>query len=105
MANQGETPHRFEIEFRAALSGIERMEAASQLVDALHRVPGALRPQGAPDVHTDHVAASFDVALAQEAGIAEAAAEGVRLARQALDTAGLGDSRLIELVVRVGSDV
>lgn len=93
-------PARFEISFRATLTGVERMEAASQLVDALHRVSGALRPQGSPDVHTDHVAASFDVDLAVQADVAEAAVAGSRIAREALDAAGLGASRLIELVVR-----
>ena len=99
MTSPAATSRRFEIEFRATLSGIERMEAASHLVDALHRIPGVVRPQGAPDAHRDHVAASFDIERAAE--IHEAAGEGGRLARQALDEAGLGASRLIELVVRV----
>jgi hypothetical protein len=95
------SPHRYEIAFRAAVSGIERMEAASQLVDALHRVPGVLRPQGAPDAHHDHVAASFDI---ESSDIAAAAAEGAGLARRALDAAGLGDSPVIELLVRPSAD-
>lgn len=76
--------------------------AAARLADVLDRMPGVGEVEGAQqDDRARRVSAGFwiDVRL----GMADAARDGSRLAKEALKGAGMGEAQLVELSVSLGA--
>jgi hypothetical protein len=90
--------HEYRVEFSAVASGPLARDAAARLSRALASMPGA---DGLEDTSQDggrrRVSATFRIAV--RLGMADAARDGSRLAKEALKVAGLGDAQLTELAV------
>lgn len=75
--------------------------AAERLATALATMPGAGRVEGAEqDDQSRRVSAGFWIEV--RLGMADAARDGSRLAKEALKGAGLGEAQLVELAVWLG---
>ncbi len=95
--------HDYRVEFSAVESGPLPKDAAARLSDALATMPGTGRLEGtSQDARRRRVSATFWIEV--RLGMADAARDGSRLAKEALKVAGMGDAQLTELAVAlVGS--
>lgn len=92
------TMHEYRIRFRALSPRPLAGDAAHRLADALIAMPGAGAVEGAEqDPGEPRVSAGFVIPV--RLGMADAARDGSRLAKEALKVAGLGDALLLELAV------
>ena len=88
----------YEVRFSATSGGRLADDAGARLASALATMPGIV---GVGDIDADGaeagVGATFwiDVRL----GMADAARDGSRLAKEALKVAGMGEAQLVELAV------
>ncbi len=92
----------YRVRFTAVAEEPLGADAAVRLADALDRMPGVGRVEGAQqDDKARRVSAGFwiDVRL----GMADAARDGSRLAKEALKGAGMGEAQLVELSVSLGA--
>lgn len=75
--------------------------AAERLAEVLEHMPGAGRVEGAEqDDQSRRVSAGFWIEV--RLGMADAARDGSRLAKEALKGAGMGEAQLVELSVWLG---
>ncbi len=90
--------HDYRVSFTATSSAPPDPDAAERLSAALGAMPGA---DGVEEVTQDRrrrrVAAVFWIQV--RLGMADAARDGSRLAKEALKVAGMGDAQLVELAV------
>ena len=88
----------FRISFTAVSARGLGKGAGKRLMTALAEMPGAggVDEAGA-DVHRRRVTATFWIGV--RLGMADAARDGSRLAKEALTVAGMGDAQLVELSV------
>ncbi|HMN98009.1 MAG TPA: hypothetical protein PKD59_01205 [Miltoncostaeaceae bacterium] len=90
----------YRIEFSASAGGSIPTDAAARLRSALAAMPGAA---GVSDAEQDRrrrrVRATFWIQV--RLGMADAARDGSRLAKEALKVAGMGEAQLTELSVRM----
>ena len=88
----------YEVRFRARVTDDLAEDAAGRLCAALEGMPGISRADGASLDHTTGtVRGEFHVEVAR--GMAAAARDSSRLAKEALKAAGMGDARLVELFI------
>lgn len=87
----------YRVSFGATTSAPAGDEVRGRLADALRTMPGIARVDGDGRVAEGRLSATFwiDVRL----GMADAARDGSRLAKEALKVAGMGDAQLVELSV------
>lgn len=91
----------YRVSFTAEAPGLVEPGTGRRLSAALASMPGAGRVEMAhQDVAAQTVGAGF--VLAVRLGMAEAARDGSRLAKEGLKVAGLGSAQLIELRVVLG---
>lgn len=96
--------HEYRIEFSAVASGPLSKDAAARLSQALEAMPGADGLEGtSQDRRRRRVSATFRIEV--RLGMADAARDGSRLAKEALKVAGMGDAQLTELAVALLEDV
>lgn len=92
----------YEVRFRARIGHEWVDDALDQLRDQLAGMPGIVVAMGADRNAADGtVGGAFQVEVAR--GMAAAARDSSRLAKQALNAAGLGDARLVELSIALRS--
>jgi hypothetical protein len=90
----------YRVEFSAVASRPLAKDAAARLSRALASMPGADGFEGASqDGRRRRVSAAFRIGV--RLGMADAARDGSRLAKEALKVAGMGDAQLTELEVRL----
>jgi hypothetical protein len=90
----------YRIEFGATSGGSIPPDAAARLEAALAAMPGAAGVAGsAQDRRRRTVTATFWIQV--RLGMADAARDGSRLAKEALKVAGMGEAQLTELSVRM----
>ncbi|HSJ72685.1 MAG TPA: hypothetical protein VK904_00080 [Miltoncostaeaceae bacterium] len=95
--------HEYRVEFSAVAIGPLTKDAAARLAGALESMPGADGVEGArQDRRHRRVSAAFRLEV--RLGMADAARDGSRLAKEALKVAGLGDAQLTELSVALLRD-
>lgn len=88
----------YEVRFRARIGHDWVDDAVDQLRAQLAGMPGIVRALGADHTPADGtVGGVFVVEVAR--GMAAAARDSSRLAKEALKAAGLGDARLVELSI------
>lgn len=88
----------YRIAFSALASAPLAPDATARLEEALRTMPGIDRVDGAaPDEAGARVTAAFWITV--RLGMADAARDGSRLAKEALKVAGMADSHLVELAV------
>jgi hypothetical protein len=96
--------HEYRVEFSAVASGPLARDAATRLSQALEAMPGADGLEGtSQDRRRRRVSATFRIAV--RLGMADAARDGSRLAKEALKVAGMGDAQLTELAVALLGEV
>jgi hypothetical protein len=77
-------------------------DAADRLAATLAATPGAGPVDGAAqDLEARRVSASFVIAVPERGGMADAARDGSRLAKEALNSAGMPDAHLVRLAIRL----
>ena len=90
----------YRIEFTASSGDRIAADAAKRLSAALAAMPGASGVESAgQDRRRKRVTATFWIEV--RLGMADAARDGSRLAKEALKVAGMGQAQLIELSVRM----
>jgi hypothetical protein len=90
--------HEYRVEFSAVATGPLSKDAAARLAEALQSMPGADDFEGSSQDRRRHrVSAIFRLEV--RLGMADAARDGSRLAKEALKVAGMGDAQLTELSV------
>jgi hypothetical protein len=90
----------YRIEFSASAGGSIPPDSADRLRGALAAMPGAVGvSQSGQDRRRRRVTATFWIQV--RLGMADAARDGSRLAKEALKVAGLGEAQLTELSVRM----
>ncbi len=93
----------YSVRFSATSSGPLAGDARERLREALVTMPGV---GGVADVDPDSggsaVSATFRIEV--RLGMADAARDGSRLAKEALKVAGMGEAQLVELSVTMGDD-
>lgn len=90
--------HDYRVRFSATSSDPPAPDAADRLSAALAAMPGANGVEEATqDRRRRRVAAVFWIQV--RLGMADAARDGSRLAKEALKVAGMGDAQLVELAV------
>jgi hypothetical protein len=90
--------HDYRVRFSALATGEIGPSADARLAAALATMPGAERVEGAEeDPARGRVSAGFWIKV--RLGMADAARDGSRLAKEALKVAGLGEAQLVELAV------
>lgn len=90
----------YRIEFGASAGGSIPTDAAARLRTALAAMPGAVGvSDSAQDRRRRKVRATFWIQV--RLGMADAARDGSRLAKEALKVAGMGEAQLTELSVRM----
>jgi hypothetical protein len=90
----------YRIEFTATSGAPIERDAAARLKAALAAMPGAAGVQSTgQDRRRRRVTATFWIEV--RLGMADAARDGSRLAKEALKVAGLGEAQLTELSVRM----
>jgi hypothetical protein len=88
----------YEVRFRARLSDALADDAVERLHAALEGMPGISRAAAADhDRLSGTVTGEFEVEVAK--GMAAAARDSSRLAKEALNAAGMGEARLVELFI------
>jgi hypothetical protein len=88
----------FRVTFTAVAAGRLATGAGEQLRAALAEMPGAGRvDEAGADGRRRRVTATFWISV--RLGMADAARDGSRLAKEALTVAGMGDAQLVELSV------
>jgi hypothetical protein len=88
----------YRVEFSAVASRPLARDAAARLSKALEAMPGADGIEGtSQDGRRRRVSAAFRIGV--RLGMADAARDGSRLAKEALKVAGMGDAQLTELEV------
>jgi hypothetical protein len=88
----------YRVEFSAVASEPLAKDAAARLSSALQSMPGANGLEGTgQDGRRRRVSATFRIEV--RLGMADAARDGSRLAKEALKVAGMGDAQLTELSV------
>lgn len=91
----------YRITFSASSSDPPAPDAADRLAAALATMPGASGLEAtSQDRRRRRVAATFWIEV--RLGMADAARDGSRLAKEALKAAGMGDAQLVELAVTMG---
>lgn len=91
----------YRIMFSASSSDPPAPDAAERLASALATMPGAAGVEdSSQDRRRRRVAATFWIQV--RLGMADAARDGSRLAKEALKVAGMGDAQLVELAVTMG---
>jgi hypothetical protein len=91
----------YRIEFTASSGGSIAPDSADRLSAALAAMPGASGVDSAgQDRRRRRVTATFWIQV--RLGMADAARDGSRLAKEALKVAGMPEAQLIELAVRMG---
>jgi hypothetical protein len=93
---------RYEVRFSATNPEEVAPDAAERLGEILATLPGVDGGQGARLEGPRLVSGAFVIEVEQ--AMAEAARDGSRLAKEALSMAGMPDSKLVELVVRLVED-
>ena len=89
----------YRISFRAVDPDPLSADAGQRLVAALEDMPGPVRAgDGAQDDAGRGVGAAFTIVVSH--GMADAARDGSRFAKEGLKAAGLPDAALVELHVR-----
>lgn len=90
----------YRVRFSASSSSPPATDAADRLAAALATMPGT---DGVEETTQDRrrrrVAATFWIQV--RLGMADAARDGSRLAKEALKVAGMGDAQLVELAVTI----
>lgn len=90
--------HEYRIEFSAVGAGPLAKDAVERLSRALESMPGAEGLEGTTqDRRRRRLSATFRIEV--RLGMADAARDGSRLAKEALKVAGMGDAQLTELAV------
>lgn len=90
--------HEYRVEFSALAAGPVAPDAAERLSHALTTMPGADGLEGTrQDRRRRRVSATFRIRV--RLGMADAARDGSRLAKEALKVAGMPDAQLTELAV------
>lgn len=90
--------HDYRVEFSAVASAALPTDAAARLSEALATMPGTDGLEGtSQDASRRRVSATFWIEV--RLGMADAARDGSRLAKEALKVAGMGDAQLTELAV------
>jgi len=90
--------HEYRVEFSAVATGPLAKDAAARLAEALQSMPGADGFEGSTqDGRRRRVSAVFRLEV--RLGMADAARDSSRLAKEALKVAGMGDAQLTELSV------
>jgi hypothetical protein len=90
--------HEYRVEFSAVASGALPKDAATRLSSALASMPGTDGLEGtSQDGRRRRVSATFWIEV--RLGMADAARDGSRLAKEALKVAWMGDAQLTELAV------
>jgi len=90
--------HEYRVEFSAVATGPLAKDAAARLAEALQSMPGADGVEGSTqDGRRRRVSAVFRLEV--RLGMADAARDSSRLAKEALKVAGMGDAQLTELSV------
>jgi len=88
----------YEVRFRARSADDPADDPASRLRSALAGMPGIARSLGAyHDAGSRTVTGAFQLEVAR--GMAAAARDSSRFAKEALKLAGMGDARLVELTI------
>jgi hypothetical protein len=88
----------YRVRFTALSDGPLQPDAGSRLAGALEAMPGAERVEEAgQDGRRRRVTATFWIKV--RLGMADAARDGSRLAKEALKVAGMEDAQLLELSV------
>jgi hypothetical protein len=96
--------HEYRVEFSAVAGRPLAKDAAARLSQALEAMPGADGLEGTgQDGRRRRVSATFRIEV--RLGMADAARDGSRLAKEALKVAGMGDAQLTELAVALVGDV
>jgi hypothetical protein len=96
--------HEYRVDFSAVAAGPLAKDAASRLSAALESMPGADGLEGTnQDGRRRRVSATFRIEV--RLGMADAARDGSRLAKEALKVAGMGDAQLTELTVALLREV
>jgi hypothetical protein len=86
----------YEVRFRALAPGDLGDSPARRLTEALGAMPGITQSLGAEEASPARsVSGAFQVEVAR--GMAAAARDSSRLAKEALKLAGMGDARLVDL--------
>jgi hypothetical protein len=94
----------YEVRFRARTADELAGDLAVQLRSALDGVPGIARALGADhDAGSRTVTGAFQLEVAR--GMAAAARDSSRMAKEALKLAGMGDARLVELTIALRQTV
>lgn len=91
----------YRITFLAVESGALSDDVRERLQGALEDMPGVDDPGGAR-VDGDTVGAAFSIRVAN--AMAQAARDGSRLAKEALKSAGMPDSKLVDLRAELVGD-
>jgi hypothetical protein len=95
--------NEYELRFRAVSADPLGADAAERLTEALQAMPGPENIKRATDGAANQtVSAGFAVRV--RGGMADAARDGSRLAKEALKAAGMPDAQLIELTIRLSSE-
>lgn len=90
--------HDYRVRFSALSPREIGPSAEARLAAALEAMPGPERVEGAEeDAARGRVSATFWIQV--RLGMADAARDGSRLAKEALKVAGLGEAQLVELAV------
>lgn len=90
--------HDFRIKFSAVSNHPLGPDAGRRLAEALATMPGAGDVEGASqDRPMRRVTATFWIKV--RLGMADAARDGSRLAKEALKASGMGEAQLVELTV------
>ncbi|WP_217913536.1 hypothetical protein [Miltoncostaea marina] len=91
----------YRVEFTATSSASIAPDARDRLATALAGMPGANGVEAtAHDRRRRRVTAAFWIEV--RLGMADAARDGSRLAKEALKVAGMGEAQLVELSVAMG---
>ena len=91
----------YQVRFTATSSGSIATDARDRLAAALATMPGASGvEEAAHDRRRRRVTATFWIEV--RLGMADAARDGSRLAKEALKVAGMGEAQLVELSVAMG---
>lgn len=94
----------YRVRFSATSSGALDGDAGERLHTALLTMPGVDGVSGVePDEGGSGVTAVFHIEV--RLGMADAARDGSRLAKEALKVAGMGEAQLVELAVTMNDDV
>jgi hypothetical protein len=95
--------HEYRVDFSAVAAGPLAKDAAERLSAALESMPGTDGLEGtSQDGRRRRVSATFRIEV--RLGMADAARDGSRLAKEALKVAGMGDAQLAELAVALVED-